>query len=174
MGLNDLYIGIESGLDDVLEHINKGHTKAQAIEQCQRLNRIGIRHMSLLMLGVAGKGRGEENAIATANLLNQLEPAMILLMSMTINDDMELQKDINAGSFTLASEMEMLKEEKVLLEHLQLPDTYFWAAHSLDVVSLQGWLSDKQGDMIDELDHALQTLNDDIIEQQFKRQERHM
>lgn len=174
MGVNDLYVGIESGLDDVLDHINKGHTCADAIEQCERLNRIGIRHMSLLMLGVAGHGRGEENAKATAALLNQLKPSMILLASMTINEDMDLQKDVDAGTFTLASEMEMLAEEKALLEHINLPDAYFWAAHNLDVVSLQGWLGDKQEDMIAELDHALSTLTDEIIETKFRRQDRRL
>ena len=172
MGVDDLYVGIESGLDDVLEHINKGHTVAQAIEQCQRLNRIGIHHMSLLMLGVAGHGRGEENAKATAKLLNAVDPRMILLMSMTINEDMDLQKDVDAGTFTLATEMEMLAEEKVLIENLNLPDTYFWAAHSLDVVSLQGWLGDQQDAMIAELDHALNTLTDEIIDQKFNRKTR--
>lgn len=174
MGVNDLYIGIESGLDDVLAYINKGHSISQAIEQTERLNRLGIQHRALLMLGVAGSGRGIENAKATAALLNRITPSMILVMSMTINDDMDLQKDINAGKFTLATEMEMLEEEKVLIEGLQLPDTYFWAAHSLDVVSLQGWLGESKQEMLSELEQALSTLSDDIIHQHFHRQERSM
>ena len=51
LGVNDLYVGVESGLDDVLSHLNKGNTVADVRRQCQRLNAVGIRHMSLLMLG---------------------------------------------------------------------------------------------------------------------------
>lgn len=57
--VNELYVGIESGLDDVLKYLDKGTTVDDVRRQCARLNSIGMRHMSLLMPGAAGKGRGE-------------------------------------------------------------------------------------------------------------------
>ena len=65
-GVDDLYIGVETALDDMLAYLNKGYTAGQTLEQCERLNSMGIRHCDLLMLGVAGKGRGVENARAAA------------------------------------------------------------------------------------------------------------
>ncbi len=32
-GINDLYVGVESGWNEVLEHINKGHSIAEGIQQ---------------------------------------------------------------------------------------------------------------------------------------------
>ena len=56
--MDDLYIGIECGLNDVLEKLNKGYSADDTREQCLRLNAAGIGHCDLLMLGTAGKGRG--------------------------------------------------------------------------------------------------------------------
>ena len=70
LGINDLYIGYETGLDDVLQFMNKGTSIADSIRQANRLNQAGIHHRALFMLGVAGKVRGEESGMAAANLIN--------------------------------------------------------------------------------------------------------
>ena len=41
-GINDLNIGVESGLDVALERLNKGHTADEAIYELKRLNDAGI------------------------------------------------------------------------------------------------------------------------------------
>ena len=51
--MNELYVGVESGLDDVLTFINKGNTVDDVRRQCARLNSIGMRHMAMLMPGAA-------------------------------------------------------------------------------------------------------------------------
>lgn len=45
----NLYVGIESGLDDVLAAVRKGHTVHDAVTQLNRLNRAGIRHCMMLI-----------------------------------------------------------------------------------------------------------------------------
>lgn len=64
--INDLWVGLESGNDDVISHLNKGYTLQDAREQLHRLNKTGIRHNDIFMLGAAGKGKGIQNAIDTA------------------------------------------------------------------------------------------------------------
>jgi len=58
--IDDLYVGVESGWDEVLAHLNKGHTVAEAKHQLDRLNRLGINHIANLMLGTAGRGKGRD------------------------------------------------------------------------------------------------------------------
>ena len=52
-GVNDLYIGVECGLNDVLSDLNKGYSADETRAQCLRLNAAGIHHCDLLMLGTA-------------------------------------------------------------------------------------------------------------------------
>jgi radical SAM superfamily enzyme YgiQ (UPF0313 family) len=139
-GVDDLYIGVECGLDTVLAYMNKCTTVAQTLDQCQRLNRAGIHHRDLLMLGTAGAGRGLEMAEATAALENAARPTLVGVTTMTAFEGTKLNDDINAGTFLPASEQEMLEEEYHLLECLDLPEAYFWARHPLDAVGVEGRL----------------------------------
>ena len=169
LGVNDLYVGIESGLDDVLLNLNKGNSVSDIRTQCERLNRAGIRHMALLMLGSAGKGRGIENARATAELMNEIKPTSILLTPMTGFDGTKLSEDIAEGKFTPAGETEILTEEKTFIENLDLPNTYFWAAHSLDSVRIAGNLKKYRDKMINILDEAIENMDEEQFNKTFKR-----
>jgi len=174
LGVDDLYVGIESGLEDVLDNLNKGNTVEQAREQCLRLNACGINHRDMLMLGAGGKGRGRESALAAAKLLNETKPNMILINSMSIFPDTALYADVKSGKFTPAGEKEMLEEEYLFIKNLELPDTYFWAVHSLDAVRFQGYLKDDKPQMLQLLDHAIKTIDEEKFAMEFQREHRHI
>ena len=158
-GVNDLYIGVETGLDDVLSYYDKGYSAQQTLEQCERLGRAGIRHCDLLMLGAAGRGRGIENARATAQLENASKPHKILMTTLTAYEGTKLNDDIERGAFELADETETLQEEKELISCLNLPGCEFWAAHPLDVVPLVGCLGPDTQEMLDDLDYAIEQID---------------
>ena len=100
-GVDDLYIGVECGLNDVLEKLNKGYSANETRNQCLRLNAVGIRHCDLLMLGTAGKGRGMECARATAALENEIRPTKILINTMSAFVGTKLEEEIQTGDFLL-------------------------------------------------------------------------
>lgn len=141
LGINDLYIGVETGFDESLKRINKGNTSKQAIEQLQRLNQASIDFISIIMYGVAGKGKGIENALATANLLNSVKSKAIALMNLTLIPGTALYEEARRGDFIEASDREKLIEEKTLIENLNLKDdTLFSSIHMSNIESLNGIL----------------------------------
>lgn len=162
-GVNDLYIGVECGLNDVLEKLNKGYSADDTKSQCLRLNAIGIRHCDLLMLGTAGKGRGLECARASAILENEMRPHKILINTMSAFVGTKLDDDIRTGAFIPASEKEILEEEREFLAGLELPDCYFWALHPLDSVKLDGILRDDKQQMLDSLTRSISDVNEIAI-----------
>lgn len=64
-GLRLLYIGFETGNDDVLKLMNKGHTVNEAIKSARKLNEANLLFNTIVMYGIAGKGVSVDNAIAT-------------------------------------------------------------------------------------------------------------
>ena len=162
-GVDDLYIGVECGLNDVLEKLNKGYSADETREQCLRLNTVGIRHCDLLMLGTAGRGRGLECARATAALENEIEPHMILINTMSAFVGTKLDEDIKTGAFLPATEKENLEEEREFLAGLELPDCYFWALHPLDSVKLDGILREEKQQMLDELTRSINHVEENVI-----------
>ena len=118
-GVRHLYLGIESGLDDVLAFMEKDHNQEQAYEAIERLKKSGLIYDAHIMTGVAGKGRGRENAEALAKFLNETNPAPIVNFSMFIHEEAPLYAHVEDGSFIPADELECLKEEKRLIELLK-------------------------------------------------------
>ena len=112
LGVRHLYLGIESGLDDVLAFMEKDHNQEQAYEAIRRLKHAGMVFDAHIMTGVAGKGRGAENAKALAEFLNQTEPAHVVNFSMFLHKEVPLYQNILDGSFIPASERENLVEER--------------------------------------------------------------
>ena len=162
-GVDDLYIGVECALNDVLENLNKGYSADETREQCLRLNAVGIQHCDLLMLGTAGRGRGLECARASAALENEIGPHMILINTMSAFVGTRLDEDIKTGAFIPATEKENLEEERAFLEGLELPDCYFWAVHPLDSVKIEGTLRENKQRMLDKLDWSIEHVREDTI-----------
>ena len=123
-GVRRLYLGIESGLDDVLKFMRKDHDLAQAYEQIRRIQDAGLIFCAHMMTGIAGKGRGPENALATAEFFNRTRPERIINFSIFHHKRAPLYRDIEAGRYIPADELENLREERQLLELLDIPVSY--------------------------------------------------
>lgn len=120
-GMDTLYVGIECGLDDVLASMHKEHDMAQAARALDRLAAAGLRYGAHIMTGVAGTGRGRENALALAAFLNGHPPRFICNFSLFVSDGTPLWKRVGAGSFVPASQRETLQEEISLLQAIDVP-----------------------------------------------------
>ncbi|MDJ0782135.1 MAG: radical SAM protein [Desulfosarcinaceae bacterium] len=169
LGVNDLYVGIESGWDMVLERINKGHSAADAKEQLERLNRIGIHHIANLMLGVAGMGNGIENARHTAKLLNQTQPSLIWVGTLAIFEGTALHMEMEQGSFLPATELEILAEEKALIDAITLENVRFYGVHPTNTVRVSGTLPQDRRAMLAAIDAGIEKVGVETLSAAFAR-----
>ena len=169
MRINDLYVGLETGHAEVIRNINKGHELADAYRQLERLNQAGIRHMALLMLGVAGRGRGIENAVETAKLLNAVRPSLVWLGTLGIFDDSPLAGEVAVGTFEAATEGEILEEEKKLIELLDLTGVPLYGVHPTNLTSIVGTLPGDRELMLQTIDDAIRATDPAILGRSLPR-----
>lgn len=156
-GVRHLYIGIESGLDDVLEFMDKDHSLQEAYEAVRRLHRAGLIFDAHIMTGVAGKGRGMENAEALARFLNETRPRHIVNFSMFLHREVSLYREIQRGAFSPADELENLREERKLLERLKAGDQIIYDGfHDCIEYRVRGQLPEDRDKMLDRLDKAIE------------------
>lgn len=154
-GVNCLYLGIESGLDDVLAFTKKDHTLAQAYQQIQRITAAGLTYGAHMMTGIAGRGRGLENAEKTAEFFNRTNPQRIINFSLFIHHSAPLYKDVLSGAFTPATELENLQEERRLLELLDCSPLSFDGFHDFISFRVRGDLPADKEKMLQKLDAAI-------------------
>ena len=155
-GVRRLYIGIESGLDDVLRFMKKDHTLEQAYTQIARIQAVGLIYGAHMMTGIAGKGRGIENAEATAEFFNRTKPERIINFNIFHHKRAPLWKDIEAGRYTPADEQENLREERRLLELLDVPDLSYDGMHDVFELRFRGTLPKDREKLLAQVGKALE------------------
>lgn len=151
-----LYLGIESGLDDVLAFMQKDHTIAQAYQQIARIQELGFIYDAHMMTGIAGHGRGQENAEQLAAFFNRTQPGRIINFSLFLHRSSPLYRDIQKGTFTPADELENLQEERRLLELLELKHTEYDGFHDFIEFRVRGTLPEDKAKMLTSLDKAIE------------------
>ena len=160
-GICHLYLGIESGLDDVLRYMGKDHNLDQAYRQIDRIQRAGFIFDAHIMTGIAGHGRGLENGTATAEFFNRTQPQRIINFSMFLFRSAPLFQEAQAKTFIPATELENLQEERLLLELLKTDGPLAYDAfHDRIEFRVRGTLPDDRKNMLNKLDLAIEGYRD--------------
>ena len=156
-GICHLYLGIESGLDDVLRYMGKDHNLDQAYRQIDRIQRAGFMFDAHIMTGIAGHGRGLENGTATAEFFNRTQPQRIINFSMFLFRSAPLFQEAQAKTFIPATELENLQEERLLLELLKTDGPLAYDGfHDRIEFRVRGTLPDDRKNMLNKLDLAIE------------------
>lgn len=160
-GICHLYLGIESGLDDVLCYMGKDHNLDQAYRQIDRIQRAGFIFDAHIMTGIAGHGRGLENGTATAEFFNRTQPQRIINFSMFLFRSAPLFQEAQAKTFIPATELENLQEERLLLELLKTDGPLAYDGfHDRIEFRVRGTLPDDRKNMLNKLDLAIEGYRD--------------
>lgn len=154
MGYDGLTIGIETGDDEALRFMNKGYASSDIIEQCKRLDTAGIHYSFFYLVSISGAGRGEIGAKLTADICNQIHPALIGANMLTIYPDSELYNEIQCGNWQEEGELEKYKEVRTLIEYLQI-STIFAAMGASNAYQFHGQLPEDKEKLLSYLDKII-------------------
>lgn len=152
LGFNGISIGTESGDDLTLSLMNKGTNSKEMIEQCKKLEEANIEYYVSYLTGLAGKGNGERNALASAHFFNEIHPFIISVVSLTIFPDSELYTEVQKGEFLEATEYERINELQTLISNLN-NTTNFFANTVSNPVPLSGILPKDRMMLLRELEN---------------------
>lgn len=148
-GLRLLYIGFETGREDILRLMNKGHTVEEAIKEAKKLNKAKIRLNAIIMYGIAGKGESVDNALETAKMINQFIANKVITMNLIVMEGTELSNMVAKGELIPPSRKERLIEIKTLIENLHpKEEMIFDTTHPTNIISIKGILPQDKGKLI--------------------------
>lgn len=153
-GVTNLYLGIESGLEDVLTFMKKDHTPGEAVQEIDRAVSFGFIYNAHIMTGIAGQGRGLENAEATARFMNRTKPARIVNFSLFCHREAPLWREIEKGAFIPAGEYECIQEERRLLERLEGFPLLYDGFHDSVEVRIRGRIPEDRERLLADLSAA--------------------
>jgi len=132
-GLNRIHIGMESGSDDVLERVKKGVDKATQITAGQKIKKAGIELSEYFMPGLGGTKFSKQNALESADALNQINPDFIRIRTLALPPSAPLTKEYLDGEFEKMGEVETARELLWFLENLDGIDSTIKSDHVLNL-----------------------------------------
>ena len=155
-GLGIVYLGLESGSDEILAHIRKGETAGEIIEAGLRVKAAGIPLSVTAISGIGGKELWREHAIRTGGAFTAMKPDYIGLLTLMVEAGTPLAADVKSGALKLLTPDEAALETLLMLEHMDCEGSVFRSNHASNYVSLRGTLNADKEAMIRRLKDALE------------------
>ncbi len=117
-GMDRVHVGLESGYDPLLKLMKKGVTGAQHVEAGRKVLEAGMELSEYVMPGLGGQRLWREHAMATAKVLNQINPHFIRLRSLRVPDRVPLSAKLKSGEFEMQTDDMLAEEVKLFIETL--------------------------------------------------------
>ena len=153
-GLTMVYMGLESGCDEVLKLMRKGHMSAEIIEMGQKVRRNGIALSVTAITGLGGPELLEQHAIETAKAFNAMNPEYIGMLTLMVEPGTPLYDWVRDGDFRLLTQPQVLRETRLLVENLDSPGSVFRMNHASNYLALKGTLNQDKEAMLRTIDAA--------------------
>ena len=102
LGLGIVYMGLESGDDEILRAMNKNGDSAFIVEQGRRVRRAGLKLNVTVINGLGGVDRSIAHARATAEALNAMDPDQVGALSLMPVPGTPLHGTVGARGVRLA------------------------------------------------------------------------
>ncbi len=155
LGLDMIYMGLESGSDEVLRRVNKGETADEIVRAGLMVKAAGMKLSVTCIAGLGSLELSEEHAVKTAEALSRMKPEYIGLLTLLFELDTPLMEDWQAGRFYMMTPREIAAETLVLLEHIDAEGSVFRSNHASNYVNLAGTLNTDREAMCQRLRQAL-------------------
>ena len=155
-GITMVYIGAESGSDEVLKAVNKGVTRQELIDAVRKIEDCGMEASVTFISGLAGKDGWEDHAIQTGTMITEMNPSYVGLLTLIVEPNVPMYDDIQSGKLRLLSPEEVMQETLLMLEHTHVDKKcVFRSNHASNYVSLRGDLPQDKEKMMDMLKKAM-------------------
>lgn len=148
--LKILYFGLESGDPQTLELVNKGYSPDEMLTLCRKAQAAEMKLSITAILGLGGRERSTEHAMATAEWINQLSPEYFSLLTLfqRHNDDFfDLITPLTRG--------QVLEESLAIVQQLQPQRTILRSNHVSNLLALAGTYPKDRQRLIDAAEMAV-------------------
>ena len=154
-GLGILYVGMESGDDEVLRRINKGETWESTRSALEKIKQEGLTSSVMVLNGLGGEVLSQQHAINTATLCNETQPDYLSTLVVSFPQGEERFRAGFGDEFVPLSQQGLFEEIRVFLEHLELESTIFRSDHASNYLVLKGTLGRDKQRLLGEVDLAI-------------------
>ncbi len=167
-GLKMVYVGAESGDDEVLDKVNKGETYASTLSALSKLGDAGIKRSVMILNGLGGRSLSAQHADQSAALMNETQPEFLstLVVSFPLGDTRFKQR---FTEFEPLDQQGLFVELQRLISQLELNNTVFRSDHASNYLPLKGNLGADKQRFLAQLQQAIEHPDTMPLRQEWQR-----
>ena len=136
-GLGIVYLGIESGNEEVLARIRKGATCEQIVEAARRVKEAGITLSVTVLLGIGGVAMSAAHARDTARILTDVDPDFAGVLTVMLAPGTALHEEERSGAFVLPGTFALLEELGIIVSGARFSNCFFTANHASNYLPIR-------------------------------------
>ncbi|MBU3889639.1 radical SAM protein [Methylosinus sporium] len=154
LGLSLVYVGAESGDDEVLAKVEKGETFASTREALEKLGEAGIKRSVMILNGLGGAALSRGHAENSAALINAAQPEFLATLVVSFPKG-EARFRADFPDFAPLDVPGLLREMEIFLSRLELRRTVFRSDHASNWLVLRGTLGADKPRLLEQLRAAI-------------------
>ena len=167
--LGILYMGVESGDDEVLQKIQKNATYHQMVEAAKKVKKSGILLSVTVILGLGGVKGSKQHALETAKILTEMDPDYAGALTLTLISETGLYKEWNNGEFEMLTPFDSLWELKTIVENSTFSHCFFSSMHASNYYSIRGFMPEDRNKVLKQLNTLLSRKDPKLLRPEFMR-----
>jgi radical SAM superfamily enzyme YgiQ (UPF0313 family) len=169
--LDLLYLGIETGNDELLKRVRKGATAMQIVEGSRKALQAGLRMSVFIILGLGGVDGSYDHAKDSARVVNAIDPQFLATLTlMTGPNGRDYEEKVMGGGFKLIDRKQSLQELRWFVEDLELARCRFGTEHASNYLPITGMtLPGDKDEILRRLDRALADTSQDMLRPEWMR-----
>lgn len=140
LGLTIVYLGVETGNEELLNKIRKGVSYAQLVEAGRKIKAAGIQLSVTVLLGIGGVEKSMEHARDTARILTDIDPEYASALTVMIVPGTPLYEEYQRGDFVLPDQFQLLNEIGSMIAQSNFTDCFFASNHASNYLPVKARL----------------------------------
>lgn len=168
-GLKLLYVGIESGDDDLLKMIHKSESFDSTKEALIKARKAGIKLSVMILNGLGGKHYSKQHALNSAKLINVIQPEYLSTLVLSMPYGVEHFEKKFDGDFVQLNTLELIQEMGLFIQHLQVENTIFRSDHASNYLVLKGILNRDKKELMKRINEVLDNPDQAGLRPEFLR-----
>jgi radical SAM superfamily enzyme YgiQ (UPF0313 family) len=167
--LGILYMGVESGDDEVLQKVSKGATHAEMVEAGRKVKEAGILLSVTVILGLGGVKGSQKHAMESARILTEIDPDFAGALTLTLVPGTPLDAAYERGAFDLITPFASLQELKTIVENSTFTNCFFSSMHASNYFAVRGNMPADKAKVIKQLETILARKDPALLRPEFMR-----
>jgi len=169
LGLEILYLGLESGDPEVLKRIKKNATVDQLIRAGKRVKESKILLSVTVILGIGGVESSPSHAAETGKVLSAMDPDYVGALSLMIVPGTPIAKEIETGNLVLPTPFGLIQELETMITNCQFTHCFFASNHASNYLPLRIQMPEQKEEALKRIREVLQRKDPDLLRPEHLR-----